>query len=167
MMKNLKSLLIATLLFIGASQVSNAQAKIAHVDVSEIMTKLPAMLEAQKQLDKLSQTYQADYKTMGDEYQAKLKKYDAEASTVTDALNAERQKEVADMEKRIQDFGQTAQKELQSKESDLMKPIEEKVKLAIQKVGKAKGFQYVLNSAGLLLADGPNLTADIKKELGF
>jgi outer membrane protein len=167
MMKNLKSLLIATLLFVGASQVSNAQAKIAHVDVSEIMTKLPAMLEAQKQLDKLSQTYQADYKTMGDEYQAKLKKYDAEASTVTDALNAERQKEVADMEKRIQDFGQTAQKELQSKESDLMKPIEEKVKLAIQKVGKAKGFQYVLNSAGLLLADGPNLTADIKKELGF
>jgi outer membrane protein len=167
MMKNLKSLLIATLLFVGASQVSNAQAKIAHVDVSEIMTKLPAMLEAQKQLDKLSQTYQADYKTMGDEYQAKLKKYDAEASTVTDALNAERQKEVADMEKRIQDFGQTAQKELQSKESDLMKPIEEKVKLAIQKVGKAKGFQYVLNSAGLLLAEGPNLTADIKKELGF
>ena len=162
-MKNLKSLLVATLLFLGASQVSNAQAKIAHVDVSEIMTKLPAMLEAQKQLDKLSQTYQADYKTMGDEYQAKLKKYDSEASTVTDALNAERQKEVADMEKRIQDFGQTAQKELQTKEADLMKPIEEKVKLAIQKVGKAKGFQYVLNSAGLLLAEGPNLTADIKK----
>ena len=166
-MKNLKSLLVATLLFLGASQVANAQAKIAHVDVSEIMTKLPAMLESQKQLDKLSQTYQADYKTMGDEYQAKLKKYDAEASTVTEAMNAERQKEVADMEKRIQDFGQTAQKELQSKEADLMKPIEEKVKLAIQKVGKAKGFQYVLNSAGLLLADGPNLTVDVKKELGF
>lgn len=166
-MKNLKSLLIATLLFLGASQVSNAQAKTAHVDVSEIMTKLPAMLEAQKQLDKLSQTYQADYKTMGDEYQAKLKKYDAEAATVTDAMNAERQKEVADMEKRIQDFGQTAQKELQTKEADLMKPIEEKVKLAIQKVGKAKGFQYVLNSAGLLLAEGPNLTVDVKKELGF
>lgn len=167
MMKNLKSLLIATLLFLGASQVSNAQAKIAHVDVSEIMTKLPAMLEAQKQLDKLSQTYQADYKTMGDEYQAKLKKYDSEAATVTDAMNAERQKEVADMEKRIQDFGQTAQKELQTKESDMMKPIEEKVKLAIQKVGKAKGYQYVLNSAGLLLADGPNLTVEVKKELGF
>ena len=113
-MKNLKSLLFATLLFLGASQVSNAQAKIAHVDVSEIMTKLPAMLEAQKQLDKLSQTYQADYKTMGDEYQAKLKKYDSEASTVTDALNAERQKEVADMEKRIQDFGQTAQKDFKA-----------------------------------------------------
>ena len=37
----------------------------------------------------------------------------------------------------------------------------------IQKVGKAKGFQYILNSESLLLADGPNLTADVKKELGF
>jgi outer membrane protein len=71
------------------------------------------------------------------------------------------------MEKRIQEYGQTAQKELQSKETELMKPIQEKIKAAIQKVGKAKGFQYILNSQDLLLADGPNLTADVKKELGF
>jgi outer membrane protein len=43
----------------------------------------------------------------------------------------------------------------------------DKVKASIQKVGKAKGFQYVLNSEGLLLADGPNVTADVKKDLGF
>ncbi len=165
MMKNLKSLLVVAVLVFGTS-IATAQ-KMAHVDVSEIMTKMPAILEAQKQLEKLSQTYQADYKTMGDEYQAKVKKYEAEATTVSEKMNGERQKEVADMEKRIQEFGQTAQKELQTKESDMMKPIEEKVKTAIQKVGKAKGYQYVLNSAGLLLSDGPNLTADVKKELGF
>ena len=104
---------------------------------------------------------------MADEFQAKLKKYDAEAATVTDAVNAERQKEVQDMQKRIQDFGQNAQKELQTKQEEITKPIYEKVRASIQKVGKAKGFQYVLNSEGLLLADGKNLTADIKKDLGF
>jgi outer membrane protein len=71
------------------------------------------------------------------------------------------------MQKRIVDYRDNAQKELQSKEADIVKPIMEKVKLSIQKVGKAKGFQYVLNSEGLLLADGPNLTADVKKDLGF
>ena len=40
-------------------------------------------------------------------------------------------------------------------------------KAAIQKVGKAKGYQYVINAADLLLADGPDLTADVKKDLGF
>jgi len=65
------------------------------------------------------------------------------------------------------DYRDNAQKELQQKESDIVKPIMDKVKASIQKVGKAKGFQYVLNSEGLLLADGPNLTADVKKDLGF
>lgn len=166
-MKQIKTLLIAAILVLGASQTINAQAKTAHVDVSEIMTKMPAMLDAQKQLETLSKTYDADYKKMADEFQAKLKKYDAEASTVTDAVNAERQKEVQDMQKRIQDFGQNAQKELQTKQEEITKPIYEKVRASIQKVGKAKGFQYVLNGAELLLADGPNLTADVKKDLGF
>ncbi len=166
-MKQIKTLLIAALMFAGANQAVNAQAKTAHVDVSEIMSKMPAMLEAQKQLEKLSGTYDTEYKGMVEEYQNKLKKYEQEAATVTEAVNDTRSKEVQDMQKRIVDYRDNAQKELQQKESDIVKPIMERVKTSIQKVGKAKGFQYVLNSEGLLLADGPNLTADIKKDLGF
>jgi outer membrane protein len=166
-MKQIKTLLIAAILVLGASQTINAQAKTAHVDVSEIMTKMPAMLDAEKQLKTLSATYDAEYKKMADEFSAKLKKYDTEAATVTEAVNAERQKEVQDMQKRIQDYGQNAQKELQQKQEDITKPIYEKVRASIQKVGKAKGFQYVLDGQTLLLADGPNLTADVKKDLGF
>lgn len=166
-MKQIKTLLIAALFILGANQTITAQAKTAHVDVSEIMTKMPAMLDAQKQLDKLSTTYDADYKKMVEEYQAKLKKYEAESTTVTDAINGDRSKEVQDMQKRIVDFRDNAQKELQQKESDIVKPLMEKVRASIQKVGKAKGFQYVLDGSTLLLADGPNLTADVKKDLGF
>ncbi len=166
-MKQIKTLLIAALFVLGANQTINAQAKTAHVDVSEIMAKMPAMLDAQNQLEKLSTTYDADYKKMIEEYQAKLKKYEAESSTVTDAVNGERSKEVQEMQKRISDFRDNAQKELQQKESDIVKPLMEKVRASIQKVGKAKGFQYVLDGSSLLLADGPNITADVKKDLGF
>jgi outer membrane protein len=166
-MKQFKTLLIAGLLFIGATQISTAQTKIAHVDVSEIMTKMPAMLEAQKQLEKLSGTYDAEYKKMVEEYQAKLKKYGDESATVTEAINQDRSKEVQDMQKRITDYRDNAQKELQAKESEIVKPIMEKVRASIQKVGKAKGFQYVLDGSTLLLADGTNITIDVKKDLGF
>ena len=166
-MKQIKTLFIAAIFILGANQTINAQAKTAHVDVSEIMTKMPAVLDAQKQLDKLSTTYDADYKKMVEEYQGKLKKYEAEAATVTEVVNGERSKEVQDMQKRIVDFRDNAQKELQQKESDIMKPLMEKVRASIQKVGKAKGFQYVLDGSSLLLADGPNLTMDVKKDLGF
>jgi outer membrane protein len=166
-MKQVKTLLIAVTMFIAGNQVINAQSKTAHVEVGEIMAKMPAMLEAQKQLEKLSGTYDTEYKSMVEEYQNKLKKYEQEATTVTDAVNETRSKEVQDMQKRIVDYRDNAQKELQQKESEIVKPIMEKVKASIAKVGKAKGFQYVLNSEGLLLADGPNLTADVKKDLGF
>jgi outer membrane protein len=167
MMKQIKTLLIAAILILGASNTMNAQAKVAHVDVSEIMSKMPAMLDAQNQLQKLSGTYDAEYKKMVDEYQVKIKKYEAEAATVTDAVNGERSKEVQDMQKRIVDYRDNAQKELQQKETDIVKPLMEKVRASIQKVGKVKGFQYVLDGSTLLLADGPNITADVKKDLGF
>ena len=166
-MKQIKTLLIAALLFLGASNTMNAQAKVAHVDVSEIMSKMPAMLDAQNQLQKLSGTYDAEYKKMVDEYQVKIKKYEAEATTVSEAINTDRSKEVQDMQKRIVDYRDNAQKELQQKETDIVKPLMEKVRASIQKVGKAKGFQYVLDGSTLLLADGPNITADVKKDLGF
>jgi outer membrane protein len=165
-MKQFRTLLIVAVMLVG-SQAVNAQAKTAHVEVNEIITKMPAMLEAQKQLEKLSGTYDTEYKTMVEAYQALLKKYEGEAATVTEAINETRSKEVQDMQKRITDYRDNAQKELQTKEGDIMKPIYEKVKAAIAKVGKAKGYQYVLNAEGLLLADGPNLTADVKKDLGF
>jgi outer membrane protein len=166
MMKQFKTLLIAAVAFLGMSQ-ANAQAKVAHVDVSELMQKMPAMIEAQKQLKQLSGTYDNEYKTMVEEYQNKIAKYEKESTTVTEAVNEERSKEVQDMQKRIVDYRDNAQKDLQKKEADLVQPIMDKVKASIQKVGKAKGFQYVLNGADLLLADGPDITADVKKDLGF
>ncbi len=165
-MKHLKTLLIAVVIFFGA-MTANAQTKTAHVDVNEIMTKMPAIADAKKQLEKITQTYESEFTTMRNEYQAKVTKYSAEAETVTEAVNQERMKEVADMEKRIQDFGQNAQQELQKKEQDLFKPIQEQVRASITKVGKAKGFQYVLDSSMVLLADGPDITSDVKKDLGF
>ncbi len=167
MMKQFKTLLIAAVLFIGASQIASAQSKTAHVNVGEIMAKMPAMLDAQKQLEKLGATYDTEYKTMGEEFQTKLKKYEGEAATAGDKVNEDRSKEMQEMQKRITDYRDNAQKELQQKEQEITKPIYEKIKASIQKVGKAKGFQYVLNSEGLLLADGPEITNDVKKDLGF
>jgi outer membrane protein len=48
-MKQIKTLLIAALFIFGASQRQLAQQNSS--DVSEIMAKMPAMLDAQKQLE--------------------------------------------------------------------------------------------------------------------
>ena len=167
-MKQLKTLAIAIVLFIG-TQVS-AQSKVAHIDVQALMTTMPEMKTAQDQMKKIQETYDKDYKNMVTEYQTKLQKYEQEAPTAGDALNETRSKEMQNMGSRIQQFEQTAKKELGQKEMDLYKPIMEKAQAAIKKVAKEKGFNYVIDAtlgSGLLVADGTDLLADVKKSLGF
>ena len=167
-MKQLKTLAIALVMFVG-TQVS-AQTKMAHIDVKALMTSMPEMKTAQTQIQKVQETYDKEYKTMVQEYQTKLQKYEQEAPTVGEAVNETRSKEMQDMGQRIQDFQQSATKQLQQKELDLLKPIMEKAQAALAKIAAAKGYDYVLDAtegSGLLVAKGPNLLADVKKELGF
>ncbi|GAA4764836.1 OmpH family outer membrane protein [Flavobacterium hankyongi] len=166
MMKQIKTLLIAAVMMLGASQM-NAQAKTAHIDVNDLLSKMPEMTSAKAQLEKLSKTFDGEYSTMVTEYQTKMKKYEAEASTQTETANETRAKEMQDMGQRIQQYRDSAQKQLQDKEMEIVKPIMDKAKAAIIKVAKAKGYQYVMDSASLILADGPNLFEDVKKELKF
>ncbi|WP_445455741.1 OmpH family outer membrane protein [Flavobacterium sp. HNIBRBA15423] len=167
-MKQLKTLAIALVLFIS-TQVS-AQSKMAHIDVKELMTNMPEMKAAQSQLKTIQDTYDKEYKGMVQEYQTKLQKYEQEAPTAGEAVNETRSKEMQGMGQRIQEFQQSASKQLQQKELDLLKPIMEKAQAAIKKVATAKGFDYVLDAtegSGLLVANGPNILVDVKKELGF
>ena len=135
-MKHLKTLLFASLLFVGATSFSNAQTKIAHINTTLLVEAMPQMKTAQAEIEKLTKTYETEIKTMATELQNKMKQY----------------------------------QDLQKKEADLLKPIFEKAKAAISKVAKAQGFTYVLDStqgSGVLVADGKDLLADVKKELGF
>ena len=165
-MKQVKNLSIAVIAFL-AFTTTNAQSKMAHIDVKELMSKMPAVIAAQKEIKTMGETMSTTYKGMVDEYQAKAKKYDEEAATAGDAENQKRQVEVQDMTKRIQDYQESAQKQLQEKEATLLRPLQEKLIASIKKIAKLKGFQYVVDAAGLLVADGPDMMLDVKKDLGF
>jgi len=148
----------------------NAQSKVAHINTQELVAAMPETKAAQAELEKLGKTYEVQIQDMGKEYEKKVKQYDAEASTKTQEENQARIQEVAAMEQSIRQFQAQAQQEMQKKEMDLLRPITEKAKAAILKVARAQGFHYVLDSTqgqGVLLADGKDLMADVKKELGF
>lgn len=170
-MKHLKKLLFATALFVGSMSFMNAQSNVAHIDTQALIDAMPKAIEARGELEKLAKTYEADIRTMATEYQNKLKQYDAEASTKTEEENTKRAQEVGEMRTSIEQYQGQAQQDLATKEKELFEPIYTEVRAAIEKVGKAQGFQYILDSregsGTLLLADGKDLLADVKKELGF
>ena len=169
-MKHLKTLLIAAILLVGTTNLATAQSKVAHINTTELVQAMPEMKAAQAEIEQLSKTYDADYKTMVTELQNKVKLYRAEVDTKTEEENTKRAKEVQDIEQGIRQYQAQAQEDLAKKEAALLKPIFEKAKAAIQKVAAARGFDYVLDSTeggGVLVAAGTDILADVKKELGF
>lgn len=170
-MKQFKTLIIAIVLFFGA-QVATAQTKVGHVDVSALMTTMPAMKAAEAQLTKLREGYDTEYKKLVAEYQTKATQYQKEADTAGDLLNQTRSQEMQDMGARIQKYQTDADKSLQDKQIELQKPIYEKALAAIKKVSDAKGLSYTIDatSPGTVLNIGAgsiDILADVKKELGF
>lgn len=169
-MKQFKTLLLAAALFIGATSYTNAQSKVAHINTTELVAAMPQMKAAQSDMERTGKTFEADIQEMVKEYQSKAKQYEGESGTKTDEENQKRGAELAQMQQSIRQFQGDAQKQLQQKEIDLLKPITEKAKAAILKVGRAQGFDYVLDSSqggGVIMAAGKDLLADVKKELGF
>lgn len=166
-MKHLKTVLFTITLFIA---MTFANAQVAHINSEDLVKAMPETTQMQNELQKLSQSFDNDYKAQATELQAKLKKYQEEAATKSNDENDKRQQEVAELDQKLKLYLNSAQEELQKKQFELLKPIIEKAQNAIKAVAKEKGIKYVLDSApgkGLIVYDGEDLMAPVKAKLGI
>lgn len=168
-MKNLKSLFIAILMALPMT-FSYAQSKVAHIDTQQLIGQMPEVVAAQKQLEELEKTYTNQIESTYKEFQTKAQSYSADAANQTDVTNQARQKELETMQQNINQYRETAAQDLQKKQVEMMRPLYDKAKAAIEKVASAQGFDYVLDATAggsVIMAKGKDLMADVKAELGF
>src|SRR5690554_3104079 len=169
-MKKMKTILLALVIFAGATSFMNAQSKVAHINAQELIEAMPEYKAAQTQLDKVQKSYDTEIKAMMKELDTKAKQFDSESSTKSDEENQKRVEELQNMQNNVQTYRNQALQDLEKKRADIFKPILEKAQSTIQKVGRAQGYQYVLDStlgSGIILADGKDLMADVKKDMGI
>ncbi|WP_315164463.1 OmpH family outer membrane protein [Capnocytophaga leadbetteri] len=177
MMRNIRTLMVAIALFFGATTMLTAQVKIAHIDVQKLLEEMPERKSIEAQLKKLEQGYTADIQAAIKELEARADKYQKEAAALTEAQLKAREteflkksEEIQTMENNIRRSQQTAAQNLQKKQQELVEPLLKKVKSSIEKVAKAKGVQYVLDSSAgssVIVASGEDLYSSVKKDLGF
>jgi outer membrane protein len=139
------SLLVIVSVFIGlAGQELNAQnLKFGHVNSSELIQALPEFDTASAQLERFRTDLVNALELMQVELNNKSDVYNREARNYTDVVRQTKEQELMDMNRRIQEFQQTAQLQMQEKQSELFQPIMTKVDTAIKDVGKENGFIYI------------------------
>jgi len=165
-MKHLKKLLIIAVITLGFNQVQ-AQSKVAHINMQELVSIMPETKKMNDELSRLEKTYIDDISTESKALEAKYKKYQAEAPSQTPEENEKRNLEIEQGKRRLAKSQQVAQQELSKKSNEMLKPILESADVAIKAVAKAQGFDYVLDASMLLVANGKDLMADVKKHLNI
>jgi len=169
-MKNVKKIVVAMLLFVTVTSFVNAQSKVAHINVSELLQQMPEMIAAQAELKQLQETYRADIQGSMTEFQNKATLYQNESTAKTREENEKRALELQEIQKNIEGAEQAAMQDMQKKQGELFSPISDRAKAAIEKVAAAQGFDYVMDASqggGLIVAKGKDLLPEVKVELGF
>lgn len=167
----LSALLLSALL---SPQAAFAQQKIGYVDSQYILSKTPEYATIQQQVDRLARDFQAEIDEKRKEVDALFQTYQSRELLYTNEERKRRRDEIARAEAQVEDlrmryFGPEG--ELFKKQEELMRPLQERILVAIEEVAKDGGYDYVFDRSGdflfLFAREQFNLSDQVLIELGI
>ena len=131
--------------------------KFGKVNTQSIMQSMPEVSKANGELEALQKQKENDLQAMQQEFQRKADEYQKASSTMNATTKQQKETELQGLQQKIQQAYQDGQQEMQKKSNELMQPIVEKVRTAINTVGKAGGYTYIFED-GAAVYTGDNVT---------
>lgn len=169
-MKKILIAIIACLLAFGGTAMAQKTVKLGHINSNDLMQIMPGRDSAQTVLQAEVQELETTLKTMQSEMEKRYNEYMENQSGWTELIRNTKQREIQDMGARIQEFQENAQKQLQQREQELLKPIIDRAKKAIEDVAAEGGYSYIFDSGVSALLYSPesdDIMPLVKKKLGL
>jgi len=170
----MKKLLFVALMVLGTAVGASAQQRYAVIDTKYILERIPAYKEADAKLKLVGEQWQKEIDDLQVQLDKMYKNYESEQFMLTDALKKKREDELFEKEKQVRDlqkkrFGYEG--DLFKERQGLIKPVQDKVYDAIQKIATSRSYDFVLDKSEgitIIFAD-PKLdkSDDVLKELGI
>jgi outer membrane protein len=170
MKRYLSLILIISFLSLTATSFAQKKQKFGHIDSNELLKLMPGRDSAQAKLQDYAKDLDTQLKGMQSELESKYADYQASEGKMTELIKSTKQKELQDIQERIQTFQESAQADLEKKQNELLKPIIDKAKAAIEKVAKDNAYTYIFDAGlGVLLYSDPteDIMPMVKKELNL
>jgi outer membrane protein len=145
----MKKFSVVILVFLLFGLDSNAQ-RYAVIDSKYILEKVPEYKQAQEKLNQFSQQWQQEIDKKQTTLDSMLKNYDAEQVMLSDELKKKREDELYNREKEVRDLQKKRfgfEGDLFKKRQELVKPIQDRVYTAIQKLAVDKSYDFILDKS--------------------
>ena len=170
----MKKLLFLSLIALTLTASASAQQRYAVIDTKYILERIPAYKEADAKLKAIGEQWQKEIDDLQAQLDKMYKNYESEQFMLTEALKKKREDELFVKEKELRDlqkkrFGYEG--DLFKERQKLVKPIQDKVYNAVQKLATARSYDFILDKSEgitIIFAD-PILdkSDDVLKELGI
>jgi len=169
MRKLMISVLVLTL-FAGSAMAQ----KFAFVDSDYVLQNIPSYNAAQNELDKASETYEAEIAVAYEEIEQMYKTYQSERVLLTDEMKTKRQEDIIAKEHAVKDlqakyFGPDG--DLAKKRQELVKPIQDAIYKAVKELSAEGSYAIIFDTASgaSILYSNPryDLSDEVLKKLGY
>ena len=140
------------------------------VNFNELVMLAPEMDTARETISASQKEAEETYAAMVEEYQGKLNQYQQKQATWTAAIRESKERELMEIQNRIQEFQQSISQELQQQQNQLTAPIQEKVNQVVTDLAKAKGLTALFDVSQAIYFDETkviDITADARKALNI
>ena len=164
-----KILVIAAVALMSLSATAQ-ELKWAYVDFNELVMLMPEMDSARATMEENQKTNEEILVAMYDEYQTKYQQYQQKQATWTPAIRESKEKEIMEIQSRLEQTQQSLQQEMQQLQQSLQAPIYEKAQNTVNELAKAKGVAFVFEKNSMLYMDpaqGIDLTVEARKALNI
>jgi outer membrane protein len=165
-MKKLFVKMLAIFILVNVSAVS-AQ-KLGHVDLDSLISLMPEFKAAKEKSEGKLKSLEGFLMNLKNEYDQKAQIYQTNYATMSEMEKKDMEEQLSGMQQRIQSRQVEAQTEYQTYSNNMMKPIYDKAKKAIEKVAKANGYKYIFDTAvgNILYSEpGDDVLQLVKKEM--
>ena len=166
----MKKFLFVIAALVASVAMADAQnLKFGYVNYNEIIMLMPETDSARTNLSVAQKDADEIYQGMVEEYNIKLEQYQQKVGSWTPAVRESKERELAEMQQRINDYTSSIQMELNQMQQNLMAPIVQKAVEAVGRISKAQVLALVFDTTTLLYFDpaqGTDITKELKAELG-
>jgi outer membrane protein len=141
-------------LFFGLNSSAFPQTKVGYVDSKKVVESMQESRDAKTRLDNLVSQWQTELTGLQDSLKALKDDYEKKKLILTDQLKTQLEGNIQGLETsintfKVQKFGENG--EYFQKQAEFMKPLQDRVFAAIEKVAKEEDYDYILDKSGDIL----------------
>ena len=144
-MKSVFKICVLGILLLSAGFANAQTPKFGHIDFQGLIQLMPERTAAEKQFTAYQKELEDALGIMQKEFQGKYLAYTTKKDSLSETVRKMKEEDLNAMNERIQTYQSSAQQQLQTKQSELLKPVIDKADKAVKEVGAEKGLIYVFD----------------------